>query len=77
MLRGLHATVEYQPNEHSQGPSSFRGKAAVGLDATFEKFAAAFLARYVKAADGRKARAELSEMKNTGVKLWVGGESSR
>lgn len=40
-----------------------QGKAAVGLDAKVEQFAAAFLASFVKAADGRKARAELSEMK--------------
>lgn len=40
-----------------------QGKAAVGLDATFEQFVAAFLARFVKAADGQKARAELSERK--------------
>ena len=41
-----------------------QGKAAVGLDATFAQFADAFLARFVKAADGRKARQELSEMKH-------------
>ena len=44
-----------------------QGKAAVGLDATFAQFADAFLALFVKAADGRKARQELSEMKQGDV----------
>ena len=42
-----------------------QGKAVVGLDAPFHKFADAFLSRFVKAADGRKARLELSEMKQS------------
>ena len=39
------------------------GKAAVGLNATFAQFSVAFLARFVKAADGRKAGEESSAMK--------------
>ena len=36
---------------------------SVGLDATFEQFSVAFLAGFVKAAKGRKARQGLSTMK--------------